>query len=35
MRLCGEGEAARHLPRHRPFILKQVLDLDWWPEPKV
>ena len=35
MRLCGEGDAAHHLPQHRPFILEQVLDRDWWPEPQV
>jgi hypothetical protein len=35
MRLCGESDAAGHLPRHRPFLLQQVLDRDWWPEPQA
>jgi hypothetical protein len=35
MRLCGEGDAAHRLPQYRPFILEQVLDRDWWPEPQV
>ena len=35
MRLCGESDAAGHLPRHRPFLLEQVLDRDWWPEPQA